>query len=291
MKLVISLLTAYLFVASITTATADPIITPAWQTPAVFDQPESVVFDAQHKLFYVSNVGGNPNEADGDGYLTQLSLDGKIIEQHWLKGLNAPKGMAIVDDTLYVSDINELVVINLTDKKIIQRHLAPQAKFLNDVAADANGNIFVSDMLTNTIHRLANDQFETWLHNEKLEAPNGLLIEGNQLIVASWGNMTDGFATAIPGHLKTIDIASKTIQSLGDATPAGNLDGVEPDGNGNYFVTDWMVGKLLHISPIGISKTLLSLDQGSADHAVILSQGLIIIPMMKTNTVLAYHIN
>ena len=267
-----------------------PLLVPAWQSETVFQQPESVVYDTSRDLLYVSNVNGNPNDVDGNGYISQLSIDGKLIEQHWLDGLNAPKGMAIVGNTLYVADINELVAIDLTNKKISQRYLAPNAKFLNDVAADAAGNVYVSDMLTNTIHRLVNGHFEIWLQDAQLEMPNGLLVEGDNLIVASWGNMTDGFVTEIAGHLKTIDIESKKIQSLGNKTPVGNLDGLESDGEGNYFVTDWMIGKLLHITPDGKYHTLIKLDPGSADHTVLADKKLVIIPIMLSNNVVAYRI-
>lgn len=266
------------------------ILVPAWQSENTLQQPESIVYDAERNSLFVSNVNGNPNDADGNGYISQLSLSGDIIEQHWLDGLNAPKGLALIGSTLYVADINELVLIDIANKQIIQRFLAPNAKFLNDVAADSNGNIYVSDMMTNTIHRLSNGQFEIWLHDDQLEAPNGLLVEGNQLIVGSWGNMTDGFATEIAGHLKTIAIDNKHIESLGNKTPAGNLDGVEADGHGNYYVTDWMAGKLLLVSPSGESHTLIALDQGSADLTVLLKQDLVIIPMMLTNKLVAYQI-
>ena len=273
-------------VASATT----PILVPAWQTETSFEQPESVVYDSKQELLFVSNVSGAPNEANGKGYISQLSIDGKLIEQHWLTGLNAPKGMALVGDTLYVADIDQLVAIDIKSKKVSMRYPAPNAKFLNDVAADAQGHVYVSDMLTNTIHRLSQGTFEVWLDDDALEAPNGLLIEGKNLIVASWGNMTDGFATDIAGHLKIIDITSKKIQSLGDKTSAGNLDGIEQDGEGNYFVTDWMTGKLLNIAPNGTSTTLVKLDQGSADLTVLKQQQLIIIPMMLSNNVIAYRI-
>jgi len=269
---------------------ASPILVPAWQTDAIFEQPESIAFDAKNKQLYVSNINGSPTDADANGYISQLSLDGSIKDLHWLEGLNAPKGLTIVGNTLYIADINELVVVDIKNKTITQRYSAPNAKFLNDVAADKNGNIYVSAFLTNTIYRLADNKFEVWLQTDELEVPNGLLVENNQLIVGSWGVMTDGFATDIAGHLKTINLDSKQIQSLGDKTPAGNLDGVESDGNGNYFVTDWMAGKLLHIMPSGITKTLISLDQGSADHIVLHEQGLVIIPMMLSGNVLAYQI-
>lgn len=291
MKIIPIRLLSLLFILLPVLASADsPILVPAWQTQTVFQQPESVVYDSQRNLLFVSNVNGAPNEADGNGYISQLSVDGKLIEQHWLTGLDAPKGLAIVGDTLYVADINQLVAIDIKHKKISKRYPVSEAKFLNDVAADAAGNVYVSDMLTNSIHRLTQGKLEIWLHDDALEYPNGLLLEGDNLIVASWGVMTDGFVTDIAGHLKTIDIASKKIQSLGDKTPVGNLDGLESDGQGNYFVTDWMVGKLLHIAPSGISKTLISLEPGSADLTVLPQQKLVIIPIMLSNDIVAYRI-
>ncbi|OUR64992.1 hypothetical protein A9Q79_04915 [Methylophaga sp. 42_25_T18] len=268
---------------------AQPVLLPAWQaTP--FEQPESVVYDTQNEMLYVSNVNGDGMTADGNGYISTLSLSGEVIEQHWLTGLDAPKGMTIVGNNLYVADIKTLVVIDIPTKTIKQRYFAIDAKFLNDVAADKEGNVYVSGFLTNSIYRLKGSSFNIWLKNEQLEVPNGLLVEGDQLLIGSWGVMTDGFATDFSGHLKTVDIASKKITSLGDQTPAGNLDGVEPDGEGNYYVTDWLNGKLLHIQPTGISTTLLKLDQGSADQTVLLEQGLVIIPMMLSGNVSAFQI-
>lgn len=286
----IRLFSLFAMLLPVLASATSPMLVPAWQTETIFEQPESLVFDSKRELFYVSNVNGTPNEVDGNGYISQLSLDGKLIKQHWLTGLNAPKGMTIVGDTLFVADITELVAIDLNSNKISMRYPAPNAKFLNDVAADAKGNVYVSDMVTNTIHRLSQDVFEVWLHDIALEAPNGLLVEDNNLIVASWGNMTDGFATDVAGHLKTVDITSKQIHSLGDKSPIGNLDGVEADGEGNYYVTDWMIGKLLHITPAGTSTTLIKLDPGSADLTVLTQQQLLIIPMMMTNSILAYRI-
>jgi len=292
MKRLLSCLTfSYLALSSLTLA-ASPLLVPAWQSEAKFEGPESVVFNAQDKSFFVSNVNGNPNDVDGNGYISTLSLDGEILKQHWIDGLNAPKGLALIGDTLYVADINELVVINTQQHKIIKRYKDSNAVFLNDVAAAGDGTVYVSDMMTNTIYRLHDDKFEPWIQSDELEQPNGLLVEGNNLIVGSWGNMTEGegFATKIAGHLKTIDISTKKISSLGNKTPAGNLDGVESDGKGNYFVTDWMQGKLLHITPKGKATTLVALQQGSADLTVLLDQNLVIIPMMLTGNVIAFEI-
>lgn len=285
MKILFTLL--LLCLANLAIADTLPILQPAWQTAAVFEGPESVIYDDKRKTLYVSNVNGQATEENGKGYISQLSLTGELINQHWVEGLDAPKGLAIFGDKLYVADIKQLVEIDINTGKISQRYPAINSVFLNDVAADNNGNIYVSGMMTDQIYRLADGQLSSWIKDPALEFPNGLLVENDQLIVGSWGIITDGFATETPGHLKTISLNDKAIATLGSGLPAGNLDGVESDGKGNYYVTDWMRGALLHITPEGHTHTLIAFNQGSADHEVI--DGLLIVPMMLDGVILAYQ--
>ena len=254
-----------------------------------FNNPESVIYHESSNTLFVSNVNGSPIEKDGNGYISKILLDGTILKMQWVIGLNAPKGLAIHDNTLYVSDIDTLVAIDIPSGTITNTYKVDDAKFLNDVTASNQGEIFVSDMLLNRIYRLSNDQFNLWLESTELENPNGLHAEGDHLILGAWGVITDGFATEIPGHLKSISLQDKSITSLG-GDPIGNLDGVESDGNNGYYVTDWMAGKLFQINTNGEATLLLELEQGMADHEVLLEQKLILLPMMKNNKVLAYRI-
>ena len=254
-----------------------------------FNNPESVIYDPSSDVLFVSNVNGSPVEKDGNGYVSKILLDGTMLNKQWVVGLNAPKGLAIHDGTLYVADIDTLVAIDIASGTISNSYQVDDAKFLNDVAADKDGKIFVSDMVLNRIHCLCNGQFNIWLESPELENPNGLHTEGDHLILGAWGVMTEGFATEVPGHLKSISINDKSITSLG-GSPIGNLDGVESDGMGGYYVTDWMTGKLYQINKSGDAKLLLELEQGMADHEVILKKNLIILPMMNSNKVLAYKI-
>jgi sugar lactone lactonase YvrE len=288
MKL-LSVLLATVFSTSIVHASTT--LTPAWKTTTELQAPESVIYHPGSDALYVSNVNGAPDAADGNGFISQLSDEGEIEDLYWLDGLDAPKGLAIKDDLLYVADIDELVVIDINSKTITERYPAQQARFLNDVTIDQQGRVYVSDMMTNQIYRLADGEFSLWMDDSQLEAPNGLLVEGDKLIVGSWGMMTDGFATEVPGHLKIIDIETRAIQSLGDGTPVGNLDGVEADGKGNYLVTDWMNGRLMLINPNGRSETLIEFEQGSADHTVMPEKNLVIVPMMMQNQVQAFRIS
>jgi len=255
------------------------------------DNPESVIYDSKLKHLYVSNVNGQPNDKDGNGYISIISLDGKIINKKWMVGLNAPKGLALFGRNLYIADIDELVVIDIDYGRIVKKYKVDDAKFLNDVAAAPNGDIYVSDMLTNRIHRLTKNTFSVWVESDDLESPNGLFVLGDDLIVGAWGAMTEGFSTDIPGHLKRISIQDKTISSIGDGSPIGNLDGVEAADQEGFYVTDWMNGKLFYISNTGGVSTLLTLVQGSADLEFIVKKGLIFIPMMNDNKILAYKVN
>jgi outer membrane protein assembly factor BamB len=261
----------------------------AWQVTGL-DGPESAVLDATEGVLYVSNVNGEPAAADGNGYISKLSLAGEIQDKEWVTGLNAPKGLALHDGKLYVSDIDELVVIDTASGEITARHKAPGATFLNDVTAHQDGRVFVSDMMQNQIWKLEGDQFEVWVEDQALENPNGLLAEQDRLVVGAWGKPNEDFSTDVPGHLKAVDYQSKEITSIGPGDPIGNLDGVEPDGQGGYLVTDWFSGGLYDIGADGKAEMIMDLNQGSADHEFVEDENLAVIPMMMDGTVNAYKI-
>ena len=265
-----------------------PIVTEAWRLGG-FEQPESVVYEPITEIFYVSNINGNPTEKDGNGYISTVTKDGVLLERKWLDGLNAPKGMIVAGGTLVVTDIDELLAINLDDRAIT-RFTAPESLFLNDVTIDSKGRVYVSDTMDDAIYRLEEGRFDMWLKSAGLEAPNGLLAEPSRLVVGAWGVMTEGFATDTPGHLKTVSLADKSLSSLGSGDPIGNLDGVEADVFGRYLATDWMAGKLYRISSGGEATLLLGLDQGSADLEFLPVENLVVIPMMIEGQVVAYKL-
>lgn len=261
-----------------------------WEVTGL-SNPESALPDVKAGIIYVSNVNGAADAKDGNGFISKVSLDGKITDAKWSTGFNAPKGLALAGGKLYVADIDVLVEIDTKDGKITNRFAAKDAKFLNDVAADASGNVYVSDMATNTIWKLAGGKFEVWLQDAKLENPNGLLVEGKNLRVAAWGVMTDGFATKVPGHLLSVTLDGKAISDAGDGKPFGNLDGLEPLSGGGYIITDWMSGKVMTYSASGKADTLLELGQGAADIGFDPASKTLYVPQMMKNTLQAYRID
>ena len=154
-----------------------------WSTEG-FSNPESALYDSARDIIYVSNVDGAPTDKDGAGHISLLTKDGEMHEANWVTGLNAPKGLVQHENLLYVSDIDQLVAINVDTGKIDSKWIAEGAKFLNDLAVDDKGRVYVSDMLTDSIYQLDGDNLSLWLQDSALQHPNGLQIDGNRLLVA-----------------------------------------------------------------------------------------------------------
>ena len=182
------------------------------------------------------------------------------------------------------------MVIDATSGEIVAQHVAEGAVFLNDTAADADGNVYVTDMLANRIYRLADGELSVWLEGPELDFPNGIFVEGDTLILGTWGNIVDGFSTDRPGQLHVIDIASKEISPLPGAAPLGNLDGVEARKGGGYVVSDWMIGKVFVVDNMGQATEILDRGQGAADLGLIKEQDIILLPHMKENLLEAWQI-
>jgi len=285
------LLNCLLFMGLMHNLAAMPTFTAVWTLNQGLAQPESVIYDAKRSRLYVSNVQGHPTEKDGKGFIAILSLEGQLLQKEWItEGLQAPKGMAIVGDTLYVADIDSLVAIHLPTQKVVKRYQVPEAKFLNDVTADLQGQVYVSDTLTDTLYRLDGANLKEWLHHPQLMSPNGLLAETDRLVLGSWGIRSQGLTTSTGGYLQTIRYRDKKITSLGEAKPLGNLDGVASDGQGGYYVSDFMAGKLFYFKAAGQAQELMQLKTGTADITYLIDQSLLIVPMMEDNQVRAFKL-
>jgi hypothetical protein len=254
-----------------------------------FDAPKSVLYDARTDSYFVSNVNGDPTLRDGNGYISQVSSDGRLLHRIWFPGLNAPKGMAIYGDYLFVADIDQLVVIDKLKAKLLGRHPALPSKYLSDVAVDGLGRVYASDMLGDAIYRLQNGVFDKWVESASLMGPNALKVVNDELWVAGWGRIVRGFETNEPGHIVAIDLETKKIENVGQGYPIGNLDGLEPIGDGRFLATDWVAGGLLLLDKYGRPQVLADLPQGSGDMAFnpLLKQ--VVVPLMADGRIVAYQ--
>src|SRR5919109_2590834 len=113
--------------------------------------PESAHYDSDLDVWFVSNINGNPTAKDNNGFISRIAPNGKVYSIKFIEGgkkgvtLNAPKGMAVVGDTLWVADLDAVRVFNKRTGTPITSVKVPGARFLNDAAADPNGAIYVTD--------------------------------------------------------------------------------------------------------------------------------------------------
>lgn len=249
---------------------------------------ESVIYDAKTKLLYVSIQAA---KVPGDGSIATVSMDGIIQNLKFTSGLNDPKGMAIVGNRLYVSDVLNLVEIDIATGQILNKYTQEKVRYFNDVTADSKGNVYVSDMHASSIYKLdTNKKLTEWVVTPELESNNGLLVVGNEMIIGGWGYFTDGQALLAPqGHLLKMDMNTKKITKI---TPEvlGNLDGLQVLDSNSYVVTDWKEGKVFQVYKDGNAVELLDTERGAADLLVLPKKKLVLLPLNKQNKLAFYAI-
>jgi hypothetical protein len=247
-----------------------------------FDMPESVVFDTTRDRIILSTIIGDPSAVDGQGSLVLLTPEGEVINDAWITGLNAPKGLSIVGDILLVADLTQLHEINLITGEIRRSLDAPGAVFLNDVTSD--GDVaYVSDLLTDSLWRYADGELTLWLSNPQLAHPNGVFLDDERLLVGSWGSgLRDDFTTEVPGSLLAVSLETKEISVV--APEIGNIDGVTQIGDA-LIVSDWVTGGLFEI---GGDREVLQVGQFAPGLADIASWGgTLYLPMMLDGTLVS----
>ncbi len=254
-------------------------VTLQWSTPAQLSTPESVIYDSRRDFIYVANMGGNhPSEKDGDGFISKLSPDGKIIELRWIDHLNDPRGMGITGGYLYATDITEILKIDITSKKVVDRYPVEGSKFLNDMDVDSQGTVYFSDMGDNKIYALQNGKVRLLSDSKELENPNGLYFDNGRLLIGCSGYMLA--MNPVNGRL------TRFIENT------GSIDGLEKYDTNRYIITDWS-GTTCMVQP-GKEKILL-LDTkpkkiNAADLEYIPGKKLMLIPTFSDNRVMAYRI-
>lgn len=214
-----------------------------------FKVPESVRYDAELDVYYVSNINGNPSQKDNNGFISRVRADSTSIVTMLVEGgrngvtLHAPKGMALRGDTLYVTDIDAVRLFHRrTGASLGAVDLrAQRATFLNDATAgpdgiyvtdtgirfDAQGN--VSHPGVDRVFRIAGRTVTEALTGDSLARPNGITWDasGNRFVIVPFGG------TALLGW------APGQAAPTAMVTGPGQFDGVEVLANGNILVSSW----------------------------------------------------
>ncbi len=247
-----------------------------WETKVELKTPESVLFDEDRSVMYVANINGDPSEKNGTGFISILNSDGSEKELHWVENLNAPKGMAMHEGKLFVSDIDQLVEIDIKNGKVTKKYDAPGAVFLNDVAASDDGMVFVSDTRTAKIHVLKDGKLTEWMSGEPLETPNGLFVEYGRLFIGD-------------KSIFEVDISTKNVKEI--IPEAGGVDGLEKNNDDEFVFSNWPGRIFIHRDGKNI-KLLDTTEKeiNTADLDFSKELNLILVPTFFDNRIVAYRI-
>lgn len=248
-----------------------------WESDSIFKVPESVLYDPDHQVLYVTNIDGkDPWGKDGMGSIGKMSTNGQIIDAEWITGFNAPKGMGLYNHLLFVADMDKVVVVDLHQGKISHAIEVPGSIALNDLTIDASGVIYVSDSKGKKVYRIENGTPAVFLEN--LKGPNGVLVRGTDFYVLDQGGM----------YKSNPD---KTLMMITDGMEGGT-DGIE-NISGNDFVISCWAGVIWYVNADGSKEKLLDsrdLKINSADIGIDHGTKTIFVPTFWKNSVVAYEV-
>ncbi len=195
------------------------------KTVSGFGHLESVVVDG--KFIYAADTGKelNPATKDGDGQIIKMDKKGQIIEANFSKEkLNAPKGLAISNDIIFLADIDRLVAIDLNSgNKLYEINFSKDSSFLNDIAVwDAN-TLFISATDKSKLFKVnLADKTYTEIKTDKIiQGINGLFCykKASRIYVNGFGS--DNKSNGIIGY---INLKDNTFVQL--TTLEGYFDGL-----------------------------------------------------------------
>ena len=211
--------------------------------------PESVRYDAELDVYYIANINGNPSQKDNNGFIARVHADSTSVVTMLVEGgkrgarLNAPKGMALRGDTIFVADIDMLRMFHRRTGEYVGAVSLREnnATFLNDVASGPDG-IYITDTgiffdakggMThpgvNRVFKVVGTRVTVVARGDSLMNPNGIAWDasGNRLVLAPFGG--PNLQALAPGQATTTTLASGP----------GGYDGLEILSNGNMLVSSW----------------------------------------------------
>ena len=258
-----------------------------------FSTPESAIWDAAQGVWFVSNINGNPSAKDGNGFISRLKADGTVDSLHFIVGgangvtLNAPKGLAITGDTLWVADIDAVRGFQrITGAPVASVAVGAQAHFLNDVVAGPDGTLYITDTGIlfdakgaathpgpDRIYAVHGRTVSVAAEGDWLERPNGIAWDNgaqHYLLVPFGGSALRSWA---PGA------------AMGDSIGAGpgSQDGVEIL-DGTPLITSWADSTVFALVG-GARRVLVHGVNAPADIGLDRARRLLAIPLFMDNRV------
>ena len=250
-----------------------PRLEQVW-VAAGFSAPEGVATEGD--ILYISNVAGEGDAKDGEGWVSRLTLEGDVLEEKWIEGFNAPKGLAIRDGKLFVSDYDAYHVVDIATAEIENTYPVEGAGFLNDITV-WQGGVYMSDSGSARIFQIDVNGYKEWLADDRLRGVNGLTPDGERLLIAT---MSSGSLFETMGARDLTEIA----------TGMENADGIAVLDDGSYLVSSWP-GQIWHVSTDGETTELHNtVDETVYQNDLTRIGDMIIVPNWQPGTVTAWRL-
>ena len=257
------------------------------------ETPESVLYDERHDVYLISNVVGVPNQADHRAFISRMTPDGTVTDLKWIESgakgatLDAPKGMALSEDTLYVADITRVRKFDRETGKPDGSIEIPGSSFLNDVVIDGDHRLYVSDSGlgpdlspngNDAVYRISeNGSVEKIAGGTTLGRPNGLAMRDDGLWLVTFGS----------GELYRLDAAGQ--RAAVTRPPAGSLDGLAAL-EGRLFISSWEASAIYALAADGSFVEVVRGVPAPADIGVDPKRRRLLIPLFNDDAVVVHEL-
>lgn len=261
-----------------------------------FMTPESVLADGSVDVYLVSNINGAPLDRDDNGFISRITPDGQLAELKWIDGadpaftLNAPKGMAIRGDSLFVADIDCIRIFHRVSGQHLGDECLEGATFLNDLAVGPEGSLFVTDMGmesdgqggltpsgTDGLYRYPFQEGRrgaTLATGAELGGPNGVAVGSRGIFVV----------TMRSGEVVRFDAAG--IKTVVMPESDRQLDGIVFTNDGGFLFSSWGDSAVYRVDPAGAISRLVEGVPAPADIGYDAQRDRVLIPLFLDDKVL-----
>ncbi len=233
-----------------------------------FRHPESAYFNGRY--IFVSNIGSSSTSKNKDGFITKLDQYGNILEYKFIDNLQAPKGIWLNKNILYIADLNRVCEANINTKRMHCIGIAG-SMFLNDIIYH-NKKIYVTDTLANNIYVInAHNRISVFFHKNGL-SPNGIAFSTKleAFLVVSFNKPI----------VNIISVSGTLIKSIYFKDFSG-FDGIVVEGN-KVFMSDYRSGKILE-SNIDFRYVHVVKDFKTPASDIFLKNDKLIVPLLEEN--------
>lgn len=162
---------------------------------------------------------------------------------------DADYGMEVMNGTLFAISNNGIKGYDLVSENQVMSLSIPGVQFLNGMGSNGTDKLWVSDFNGYKIYEidLANlnspsyaevaNQTDLGTSNK----PNGVVYDApnNRILIVGWNS---------GAPIKAMDVTTYNVTTVVSNTGLGNIDGIDFDGNSNWYISSWSPNRITKYS-------------------------------------------